>query len=332
MSRPFKLRGWCATLALLALGSLSPPALAEGAQPPAGKSREAAEARSHFERAAALYKEGNFDAALVEFSRAYELLPNYRVLFNIGQVHVELHDYVSALRAFEDYLRQGGEDLPAERREQVERDIAQMKTRVSELRIKVDVAGAELAVDGKSVGTSPFRKPILVSAGVRHLRVSKAGYLPIERELSVAGGDTPEIALTLEPAEPGAPAKSPARADVETAPHSRPLGSEAWISLGATGVFASGAVVFAVLAQAKNKDLDTELDRLPANPTAVDSTRSRLKLYAGLTDGFAVAATVSAACAIYFLASGGSDTDRPARKHAARVIPLANGLALTGDF
>ena len=48
---------------------------------------------------------------LAEFMRAYELLPNYRVLYNIGQVQLERHDYVAALHAFDDYLEQGARDV-----------------------------------------------------------------------------------------------------------------------------------------------------------------------------------------------------------------------------
>src|SRR5262245_643202 len=80
------------------------------------------QARDRFLRGVELYKEGSYDAALAEFTRAYELVPNYRVLFNIAQVQVERHDYAAALRFFADYLRQGAADVTSERREQVERE------------------------------------------------------------------------------------------------------------------------------------------------------------------------------------------------------------------
>ena len=43
------------------------------------------EARERFQRGVDLYKEGSFDAALAEFNKAYELAPNFRVLYNMAQ-------------------------------------------------------------------------------------------------------------------------------------------------------------------------------------------------------------------------------------------------------
>ncbi len=80
------------------------------------------DARSHFTRAVELFKEGDFRAALIEFQRAYDASPNYKVLYNLGQTNLELQDYAGALRAFRGYLDGGGRDIPAARRTQVEAD------------------------------------------------------------------------------------------------------------------------------------------------------------------------------------------------------------------
>ena len=60
-----------------------------------------AEASKRFRRGVKLYNDGDFVAALIEFKRAYELEPNYRVLYNLGQTSRELKDYAAALRAYE---------------------------------------------------------------------------------------------------------------------------------------------------------------------------------------------------------------------------------------
>ena len=52
------------------------------APPVASKSDEASQ---HFRSGVAFYKDHDFAAALVEFKRAYELVPNYGVLYNLGQ-------------------------------------------------------------------------------------------------------------------------------------------------------------------------------------------------------------------------------------------------------
>ena len=228
---------------------------------------EVAQARDHFQRGAAFYKEGNFDAALAEFNRAFLVVPNYRVLYNIGQVQVERHDYVAAQRSFEDYLRQGGADVPSDRREQVERDIANLKTRISELRVTSNVQGAMLSVDGAPVGILPLKEPLRVSAGVRRLSLSKRGYITTERVVSVAGGDQPEIALQLETLQTSLGDSS--KVSSSFSERDRSPGTAAWVSLAATGAFASGAVVFGLLAQDRNDKLDDELALYPADPSRV---------------------------------------------------------------
>jgi tetratricopeptide (TPR) repeat protein len=302
-------------------------------EPSAEVAPEVEQARAHFQRGAAFYKEGNFDAALAEFNRAFLVLPNYRVLYNIGQVQVERHDYVAAQRAFEDYLRQGGADVPSERREQVERDIANLKTRISELRVTSNVPGGVLSVDGVAVGTLPLKEPLRVSAGVRRLSLSKPGYITAERVVSVAGGDQPELQLKLETLQTS-PSES-GKASANLSPSKGSPGAGAWISLAATGAFASGAVVFGLLADEQNDKLDDALAHYPAEPSRVDDARSRLKLYAGLTDGFAAAAGVSAVLTTYFFffasPSPPGSSEAP-RKATTRVVPHASGVAVFGEF
>ena len=67
------------------------------------------DAQRRFQRGIELYKESDFDAALVEFKRAYELVPSYKILYNLGQVSYQRHDYASALRYFRQYLEEGGD-------------------------------------------------------------------------------------------------------------------------------------------------------------------------------------------------------------------------------
>src|SRR5262245_54376929 len=73
--------------------------------PGAGPSPEVVtEAKQRFDRGLELYAEGEYPLALIEFTRAYELVPNYRVLYNIGQVCIQLGQYANARRALEEYL------------------------------------------------------------------------------------------------------------------------------------------------------------------------------------------------------------------------------------
>ena len=86
------------------------------ATPLAARADNTEEAKSHFQRAVDLFHEADFRAALIEFQRAYDAAPNYKVLYNLGQTAQELQDYAGALKAFRGYLDGGGREIPAARR------------------------------------------------------------------------------------------------------------------------------------------------------------------------------------------------------------------------
>jgi len=321
---------------VLSLGLLACPAAfaqAEAAPETQPASDPVQQARERFQRGAELYKEGSFDAAFAEFSRAYEIAPNFRVLYNLAQVEVERHDYASAMRFFQRYLEDGGAEVDPERRAEVEREISALEQRVAELTVKSNVPGVEVSIDGRVIGTSPLAGPVLVSAGVRRVAARRTGYQPVDRTLSVAGGDKPVLELELQPIQgtkfqAGGEAAAPPRSS-----GSVPAG--AWVGFIAAGVFGGAAVTFGILTQKKDDDLDRELSKYPADRSAIDDERSRLKLYAGLTDGFAGAALLSAVVGTYFAISGSSDDAAEgarADKSRTRLVPLGNGVALAGEF
>ena len=105
-------------LLITALMSLPVTVAAQPASPEASADTDGKQAAGeHFQRGVDLYNGGDYRAALIAFQRAYEIAPNFGVLYNLGQASAELKDYVSALDAFERYLKEGGDAVPADRRE-----------------------------------------------------------------------------------------------------------------------------------------------------------------------------------------------------------------------
>src|SRR6187549_4072881 len=106
-----RLSGFGASLCLVLLVSESaqaqpaaPAEAAPAASPSAPVSAEVLkEAGERYARGLALYGDGEFLLALVEFERAYQLSNNYKVLYNIGQVRIQLGRYAKAKEALEDY-------------------------------------------------------------------------------------------------------------------------------------------------------------------------------------------------------------------------------------
>jgi PEGA domain/Tetratricopeptide repeat len=311
----------------LALALPSLPASAAG--PEDATSSAVDRARVHFQRGTDFYREGNYDAALAEFSKAQQLAPNFRLLYNIGQVQAERHDYVAAVRTLTDYLAQGGAEVPEERRSQVQNEIASLKTKISELTVTSNVAGAEVSIDGVPMGMLPLSAPLLVSAGSRRISLAKRGYGTVERTIIVTGEDKPKLDVQLQPASASAPTKSAARADQPRRESSSNVG--AWVSVAAAGGFAAGATVFGLMARSKNSDLDEQLDTYPLDTDRVAGLRSDVKRDALLCDGLAAASVVSAVFAVYFIVSGSSDTEQRASK-GTRLVGQPHGLALRSQF
>jgi hypothetical protein len=161
---------------------------------------EVTEAQRRFVRATELFEENNLAGALAEFRKAYSLAPNYKVLYNIGQVCYLMQDSPCAYAAFSSYLEQGAGEIPERRRDEVQRDLARLRARVARLRIVADKPGAEVTVDDVTVGTTPLEEPVLVAAGRLRIRVSLKGYAPVTRVIEVAGMETAYVEMQLDPA------------------------------------------------------------------------------------------------------------------------------------
>ena len=323
--------------ATVVLATASPARAADPSSPAASDPSEADKQRAsdHFRRGVDLYRDGDYRAALVEFERAYDIAPNYRVLFNLGQASFELKDYPSALQAFEGYLTQGGDEIDAERRAVVEGELAKLKNYVARLELTVNVADAEVAVDDIVVGHTPLAEPLVVGVGRRKLTISKPGHTPLQRYVDVAGGETKPLELALAPI--AGPAAAPPPPAQPATPPDKPAGESDytgfWISLAVTGVLASGATAMGILALGANSDYEAELDTYPTSADAISSARDDVKLFATLTDVFAALAIGSAGVTIALaITSASSDDDAEEATSQLNLIAGPGAVHLVGSF
>ena len=139
-------------------------------------SREAAS--EHYDRGVELATKGQYRLASDEFKAAYEASPHFATLHNIAQAELALGRVQEAIDAFKRYLREGGDQIPDERREQVTRHLALLEARFASLTIDTDPPGAAIQVDGAELGTTPLPSPLRLAPGtvVHHLkRLDEAG-------------------------------------------------------------------------------------------------------------------------------------------------------------
>ena len=102
-----------------------------------------------------LFEQGNYVEAAGSFRKAYELKPNWKILYNIGQCEASAKRHGLALTAFEEYFSRGGDDIPPERKDEVLAEISRLKLIVGMLEIFAP-DGAEIAIDNVIRGTAPL--------------------------------------------------------------------------------------------------------------------------------------------------------------------------------
>jgi hypothetical protein len=332
------------------------PAIAQDTHAPSPAAVKDAEA--HFHRGVSLYKDGDYGGALVEFRRAYELAPNYRVLYDIGQSYYLLQKYSDALSAFENYLSKGGAHIPAARRASVENDLRTLRTRVGHVAVTVTEDGDDVSVDDQSVGTSPMKDPVLVSVGHRKVTVTKAGRPPVDKFVDVAAGDSIKVAFDMTasappppaptPAAPPAPAEPPPAATPPSAsqgPAAAPGGGApgpssrggVWIPWTVTGVLAVGTVVTGVLALTSQATYSQQLGDFPGNPGAIADDRNRAKAFAIANDVLLGATAVSLGVSLYWTLvpahdAGGAGTGGAGAPARAAIVLLPSGVGVVGEY
>jgi tetratricopeptide (TPR) repeat protein len=118
----------------------------------------------HFDRGVTLYGETDYPGALVEFKRAYALSPNSAVLYNIGEAQYQIQDYASALVTFTRYLVEVPPGGP--HRGEVENNVEVLRTRVGHLTIVTVAPGADVSVDDRPAGKTPFDDRCSSASGI----------------------------------------------------------------------------------------------------------------------------------------------------------------------
>lgn len=294
----------------------------------------AARAKQSFQRGVQLYEERNFDGAGVEFRRAYDLLPSFRILFNQGRVAVELRDYASAIELFTRYLTEGGDHVPAERRRELEQEIERLQPRVGQIEVVAEETGAEVYLDEILVGRTPMPR-LRVNVGRHRLELRPKQGLPQLQFVDCPGQETVVVRFAR-PAEQLVPShqlESGETSQVRRASPSPGSGRSSarppWLGWAATGLCAVGAAVFGVMAYRSSQDLQELRDSYPVSSETLDSKRSSTRLLGGIADGLLAGAVAFGSLSLYF------SFDHPSLgpgTTAAASTSHVGGINISGHF
>jgi len=139
----------------------------------ADEARDAA--GGHFARGIELARNGGYEGALREFNAAYDISPQFSVLYNIGQAQMALHHPSEAIEVFARYLSEGKDRVPDSRRQKVQELVASLRSRLATLSITADRPGAHISVDWRDVGTTPLAQPVEVDPGTHTISAKVEG-------------------------------------------------------------------------------------------------------------------------------------------------------------
>lgn len=281
------------------------------AQAPSGQAAKD-EAQDRYKRGIELYEEENFTAALVEFKRAYELIPAYQVLYNVARTCYQLRDYVCALRTFERYVADGGASIDAKRKDEVEREMVSIRRRVATVTLRA-TAGATISVDGTAIGDAPLPSALHVNEGRRLIRATMAGHDPVERVLDYVGGATMSLDLTF---SAQSVASGPQR-DYAGPSTGRSSSNTKWFLWGGTALLAVATGVTGGLALGASGDAK-DIRNNGGSISDYENAESKMRTLSVVTDVLGIATIGMGVAALFVTLSSGSGGDA---KTSAATVP-----------
>lgn len=221
---------------------------------------------SEAERARELFREGNeafaagdLHAAYDAYQEAWAIRRSFDVACNLGRTEAELGLDVAAAEHLDYCLRTFSTSARDEFRNAEERFrqlLDGVLKKVGVLRLVSRPLGAEVLVDGASMGNGPFEYPLYLAPGEHRVIVRAKGYRQRELRLHFTAGSSQTVQVKLElessqrqsaarePTEPAEPPADEPRAQAGTTSElARSAELRTAIVLGGTAITFAGLVV-----------------------------------------------------------------------------------------
>lgn len=183
------MRAFAFFAATIAAISLHAPAFAD----------DNARAKELYDMGNKLYDEQRWAEAEAAYQSAWNLRKSFDLAGNLGDVEMQLGQYRDAA----EHLSYAYDEFPTggkpEVREALAKRIEEARLQVGVLRIKTNLVGARLYVDGKLIGQSPLEKDVFVDVGQRVIEARLDGHDDVLRTIDVTKASKQNIELQMVP-------------------------------------------------------------------------------------------------------------------------------------
>jgi hypothetical protein len=139
---------------------------AQGAAPPSSSDGVTEIARQRYQEGVKDFDAGRYEEARAAFLQAYALKRAPAVLLNVAlsELRSPANHADEAGNHFQQFLREATTATP-EQRATAEKGIKDAKKRAGVIVVTVDASGADVSIDGTSVGKAPLADPVFVKPG-----------------------------------------------------------------------------------------------------------------------------------------------------------------------
>lgn len=206
-------------------------------------------------------RNGDWKRAHVSLKLSFDLVRHWSTAASLGQCELELGHHADAATHLEYAVNAMSFD--EEQRQQVEAMLRRARAHVASLDVQVNLNGATVSVDGKTIGKSPLSMPVFVSPGEHVVTARLDGRPDASERVVVDAGDRRTLALALGapvPANASSKPAAPVRADVSRDDSVAATPPSKWIVVGTgaglTVLAAGAAVVFRTRASKAESEAD----------------------------------------------------------------------------
>jgi hypothetical protein len=139
----------------------------------------------------------DFDGALAHYQAALKAAPSGRAQMGVADALYQLGRAGEAYEAYDETLNTYGPKLGPVEKALVAKRLKELAPKTGWLSLRVSEAGAQVDVDGKSLGLSPVPALVRVTTGPHDVHVTKAGFAPFAGHADVTADGKIVIEATL---------------------------------------------------------------------------------------------------------------------------------------